>query len=125
MQRKQGRLSVIPTQYDETSMFELAKSVQAHLARATHTNAPSLRYSIILEELQQELQCLLDRPEISCTRAAVDEFGESHGQPESAELALEARQWDGLDMDFPLDPELWLQLDTLLFSTVDLEVLQH
>jgi hypothetical protein len=123
MQRKQGRLSIIPTQYDETSMFELAKSVQAHLARATHTNAPSLRYSIILEELQQELQCILDRPEISCTRAGVNEFGENPGQPESAELALEARQWDGLDMDFPLDPELWLQLDTLLFSTVDLEVL--
>jgi hypothetical protein len=122
MQRKQGRLSIVSTQYDEAGMFELAKSVQAHLARATNTNAPSLRYSIILEELQQELQCILDRPEISYAHAAVEGFAEDHGQPESADLALETRQWDGLDMDFPLDPELWLQLDTLLFSTVDSEI---
>jgi hypothetical protein len=105
-------------------MFELAKSVQAHLARATNTNAPSLRYSIILEELQQELQCILDRPEVNHTRAAVDRFEEDHAQPECADLALETRQWDGLDMDFPLDPELWMQLDTLLFSTVDSEPLR-
>jgi hypothetical protein len=123
MQRKQGRLSIVSTQYDELSMFELAKSVQAHLARATNANAPSLRYSIILEELQQELQCILNRPEIGHTRAAVEGFAENHGQPDSADLALDTRQWDGLDMDFPLDPELWLQLDTLLFSTVDSEIL--
>ncbi|KEQ90329.1 hypothetical protein AUEXF2481DRAFT_84004 [Aureobasidium subglaciale EXF-2481] len=92
MQRKQGRLSVIATQHDEMQLFELAKSVQAHLARATNTNAPSLRYSIILEELQQEL---------------------------SYSVSLETRPWEELNMNFPMDPELWLQLDTLLFSTVD------
>ncbi|KAI4756150.1 hypothetical protein E4T52_09029 [Aureobasidium sp. EXF-3400] len=124
MQRKQGRLSVVSTQYDEASMFELAKSVQAHLARATNTNAPSLRYSIILEELQQELQCILDRPEVNHTRTAVDGFEEDYAQPECADLTLETRQWDGLDMDFPLDPELWMQLDTLLFSTIDSEPLR-
>ncbi|KAI5241322.1 hypothetical protein E4T43_05604 [Aureobasidium subglaciale] len=108
MQRKQGRLSVIATQHDEMQLFELAKSVQAHLARATNTNAPSLRYSIILEELQQELSCMLVRQEDEITRPTVTD-----------NISLETRPWEELNMDFPMDPELWLQLDTLLFSTVD------
>jgi hypothetical protein len=119
MQRKQGRLSLVSTQYDEMTMFELAKSVQAHLARATNANAPSLRYSIILEELQQELSCILSRQEIYDARGTIEEnTGQPH-QSAGADLSLEARQWDDLDMDFPLDPGLWTQLDTLLFSTFE------
>ncbi|KAI4721515.1 hypothetical protein E4T48_02084 [Aureobasidium sp. EXF-10727] len=119
MQRRQGRLSIISTEHDEMALFELAKSVQSHLARATNANSPSLRYSIILEELQQELSCILERPEYTTTHNSVSLALGEHGRPTDVDLSLEERQWEGLGMDFPLDPELWLQLDTLLFSTVE------
>ncbi|CAD0085069.1 unnamed protein product [Aureobasidium mustum] len=119
MQRKQGRLSIIPTQYDEMVLFKLAKSVQVHLARATNANAPSLRYSIILEELQQELSCLLSRSDIAQSEVTNRQVATIDHQAMSANSSLEPRQWDASDMDFPLDPELWFQLDTLPFSTVD------
>lgn len=119
MQRKQGRLSVVSSQYDEMNLFELSMSVQAHLARATNKNAPSLRYSIILEELQQEVSCILSRQEVEYSHIPTKESVSDQRRPTGTDSSLDARPWEELGMDFPMDPELWLQLDTLLFSTVD------
>lgn len=41
---------------DDTSLFELADRCQSHLARATASDSPSRRYSVILEELRLEAQ---------------------------------------------------------------------
>ncbi|KAG9691926.1 hypothetical protein KCU95_g7704, partial [Aureobasidium melanogenum] len=119
MQRKQGRLFAVSSEYDEMELFELAMSVQAHLARATNTNAPSLRYSIILEELQQEVSCVLCRQEPEYAQTFVEETVGDQPRPADTNPSLGANSWEDLGMDFPMDPELWLQLDTLLFSTVE------
>jgi hypothetical protein len=74
VQRKLGRLSVVSTQYHEAGMFELTKSIQAHLARATNTNAPSLRYSIILAEFLRYLQHISNKPEVNYTQASVEDL---------------------------------------------------
>lgn len=113
---------MISSKYEEVGLFQLAESVQVHLAKVTKTNAPSLRYSIILEELQQETSCVLARPEHPDTHTAVPASGiQGHGM-NFGDLELTndgSGRWDNVDMEFPVDPELWLQLDTLLFSTVE------
>ncbi|EON62512.1 hypothetical protein W97_01735 [Coniosporium apollinis CBS 100218] len=44
----------------QTKILNLAETCQQHLAEATRTNAPSLRYAIILEELRLEVHRQLD-----------------------------------------------------------------
>ncbi|PSK42891.1 hypothetical protein B9Z65_6845 [Elsinoe australis] len=122
MQRKQGRLAMISSKYEEVGLFQLAQSVQVHLAKVTKTNAPSLRYSIILEELQQETSCVLARPEQPDTHTVVQASGIQEPGMNFGDLDLTndgSGRWDNVDMEFPVDPELWLQLDTLLFSAVE------
>ncbi|EMC97613.1 hypothetical protein BAUCODRAFT_46940, partial [Baudoinia panamericana UAMH 10762] len=54
MQRKHARLDGLTSQFDEIALFALAETVQRHIADATAFHSPGLRYSIMLEELQQQ-----------------------------------------------------------------------
>ncbi|EME89730.1 uncharacterized protein MYCFIDRAFT_115267, partial [Pseudocercospora fijiensis CIRAD86] len=59
IQRKHGRLPASITTsgpFHEDELLRLAETVQKDLMEASQGNAPSLRYSIVLEELQQEVQ---------------------------------------------------------------------
>lgn len=119
-QRRRDRLGIACSDYDENRLCELAEKVHAHLAEATQKNAPNLRYSIILEELKQEtLRALKKRsfqppaamPEVSTKDIQGNEYilGQEM-QPESAS------EWESM-LDFPTDPELWLQLDSFPFES--------
>lgn len=71
IQRKNGHLpplSPAPSQLASTitsaplhedDLLQLAQTVQQHLVDATEANAPSLRYNIVLEELQQEVHRMM------------------------------------------------------------------
>jgi len=101
-------------------MFKVAEAVQSHLATATQSNAPNLRYSIILGELQREARRVIDSASQTTSSADPGTSSSSgpHTNPASASdqpLALES-DLDIGSMDFPLDPNLWMQLDSFPFS---------
>ncbi|KAL1297516.1 hypothetical protein AAFC00_005033 [Neodothiora populina] len=113
MQRKHGRLLSVQFSHDETTLFKLAETVQAHLANVTQYNAPSLRYGILLEELQREVRSALllpDNPQSSDAPtygAPVD-----NGAGRLIESILPESDYGS---DFPAQLDLWLQLDTFSF----------
>ncbi|GAB7366827.1 hypothetical protein MBLNU230_g0999t1 [Neophaeotheca triangularis] len=124
MQRKRGRLSAVHSQYSEMELFQLAEKVGSHLARVTQSNAPTLRYSIILEELQREAHGVLMRSEPLATAenaaAGINTGVDGYAYSDAASVPIDhpSGDWNGVDLDF--DPELWLQLDTLPFSNFDI-----
>ncbi|KAJ9134119.1 hypothetical protein NKR23_g10290 [Pleurostoma richardsiae] len=83
------------------SLFELAESCQLHLAKATASNSPSRRYSIILEELRQEALC-------KSPGSAIQQS--SHFQGDSTSLSvnnhtgLVGNMADDIDDSFILQP---------------------
>ena len=127
IQRKRGRLSVFKPPHDDEELYQIAETIQKHLAEATQTSAPSLRYSIILEELQQEthrlmvkssnpprppkLSGLLETPSEGHPYATPANFSDSSPSSNRAN----SMSWDTMNTDFPLDPDLWLQLDSFPF----------
>lgn len=125
IQRKRGRLSSLTPPVKDDELYQIAETIQKHLAEATQTNAPSLRYSIILEELQQETYRLMVKQNQSRPPALsglLDTQTESHpyavplSQTEGSPLSNRASTtWDSLSGDFPVDPDLWLQLDSFPF----------
>jgi hypothetical protein len=87
-------------------------------------NAPSLRYSIVLEELQQEVHRAIAKanqrpPHINAIiEPKTDSF---HIPPEHlpAHLSSDIVYTDPMMeafANFPMDEDLWLALDTLPFS---------
>jgi hypothetical protein len=120
IQRKIGRLSNVISQYEEAELFSIAEAVQSHLATATESNAPNLRYSIILGELQREARRVIAPS--SQTNSSGDPGTSSSSGPltdpaSAAERPLPlGSDWDLGSMDFPLDPNLWMQLDSFPFS---------
>ncbi|CAK4034698.1 fungal specific transcription factor domain-containing [Lecanosticta acicola] len=128
MQRKQGRLP--ETQgIEEDELLQLAESVQKDLIEASRTNAPSLRYSIVLEELHQEVQRMNSKPpqRLSHLSTILETHSGGPSQPspnpmgveeivESVEAGAEDPLMEALARDFPLDPDLWLALDSFPFS---------
>ncbi|KAK4547960.1 hypothetical protein LTR36_010679 [Oleoguttula mirabilis] len=130
IQHKRGKLAGTKPLFGDQVLLQSAEAVQRHFADATQMNAPSLRYNIVLEELQQEARRLLDsavRPPMPASGpvaivAAPHFGGEVSGQQPSParsetqllsehdELSLET-----LTADMPLDPDLWLQLDSFPF----------
>lgn len=122
IQRKIGRLANVPSQYEESDLFNIAEAVQTPLAKATQSNAPNLRYTIILGELQREARRVIASASSNGdpgTSSSSDQAEASHidtaslsGQPQS----LGSAEWDLGSMDFPLDPNLWMQLDSFPFS---------
>lgn len=119
IQLKGERARAVRTQHDKQHLCDLAEKVQGHLAEATQLNAPSLRYSIILEELKQEAFRALNRrgprvqdaeaPSIAVTSGGTDLTPGTGSQVNSLS------DWDSM-LDFPMDPELWLQLDSFPFD---------
>jgi hypothetical protein len=131
IQRRRGRLTGLSLPYTDDELYQLAETIQQHLADATQSNAPSLRYSIILEELHQETKRLMTRynqarpPKMS---GLVEAPTESHpyatpanpsdGSPSSHRAG--SMSWDSVT-DFQFDDDLWLQMDSYPFR----EYLSH
>jgi len=133
IQRGRGRLSACGVPYQDEHLLQLAEDIQGHLAMATQTNAPTLRYSAVLAELQQEARRIAPRAapqpcSIYHTPASAG-FAEHSTAESSAPSAMstetpnliettetDALSWDALGRDLPLDPDLWMQLDAFPFS---------
>lgn len=126
IQRKRGRLAGHNPPHSDEELYQLAETIQKHLGEATLTNAPSLRYSIILEELQQEASRLMQKsnkcrpPNLSGlleTSAEAHPYSTPANPSDSSPSSNRpgSMSWDTLSGDFPLDPDIWLQLDSFPF----------
>lgn len=129
IQRKKGRLPALQGIHED-EVLQLAETVQKDLIEASQTNAPSLRYSIVLGELLQEVQNLITNPPQRSQHfgAMIDDQGPApaQGSPDAvgANRVLESVEagtdndplMEALARDFPLDPDLWLALDQFPFS---------
>ena len=107
-------------QQDRQLLCEMAEKVQGYLAEATQANAPNLRYSIILEELKQEALRALNRRAPRAQRSeevvqAAQHDGLNGEAPVQGSTVDSLSDWDSM-LDFPTDPELWLQLDSFPFD---------
>ena len=99
--------------YESAELFQLAERIQSHLAHVTQNNAPSLRYSIILEELQEEARRALGKEQQQQGNLLIASRRESDSQQPSMSSSNSVDVPDGsLSIDFPLDQDLWLQLDS-------------
>ncbi|WPH04220.1 putative transcriptional regulatory protein [Acrodontium crateriforme] len=138
IQRRHGRLAAIEARFTDDELMSRAESVQKYLADATRTNAPSLRYNIVLEELHQEAQRLLRKTDQGPARETAinsdNEGLQSRPQLQSTQnsSALETQaiggtlpdetfDWTAWGSDFPIDPDLWLQLDSIPFIDCSME----
>ncbi|KAI7221884.1 hypothetical protein KC333_g1434 [Hortaea werneckii] len=120
IQRRIGRLSDILPTFDLQELFDTAETVQMHLATVTRSNAPNLRYSIILGELQQEARRVLNTANTQFPKTPMEESGQqdSAAVTDMSMTTLPGEtpsDWSGR-FDFPLDPNLWLQLDSFPFT---------
>lgn len=127
IQRKRGRLASLKPQHTDEELYQVAEDIQKHLADATHHNAPSLRYSIILEELQQETGRVMARasaprpPVLSGLLEPPAAGAHPYAHPVSANDSSPSSnqagsvQWDSLSGDFPFDNDIWLHLDSFPF----------
>ncbi len=131
--RRRGRLSTLDLPNSDEELYQLAQTIQKHLSAATASNAPSLRYSIVLEELQQEARRLMTRashgrpPHVS---GLIEAPTESHpyatpsktGEPSPLSQSTGSSSWGSVS-DFPIDNNLWAQLDAYPFTDLDFEQL--
>ncbi|RMY34430.1 hypothetical protein D0866_05258 [Hortaea werneckii] len=120
IQRRIGRLNDILPTFDLQELFDTAETVQMHLATVTRSNAPNLRYSIILGELQQEARRVLNTVNTQVPKTPMEqpEQQDSAAVTDMSMTTLPGEtpsDWSGR-FDFPLDPNLWLQLDSFPFS---------
>jgi hypothetical protein len=125
IQRKHGRLPGLKTKdFTEDELLRLADTVQKHLTEATQMNAPSLRYSIVLEELQQEVHRAIAKAKQRPPHINAIIEPESNYFPTPPEHLQSNVSSDMLYTDpmleafanFPMDEDLWMALDTLPFS---------
>lgn len=128
VQRRRGRLHSIVPAIDTTHLLRLAETVQQHLAEASQSNAPSLRYGVVLDGLRQEATGLSrnaprgqakydDRVDASTTSQglpAMSEF-QTITANDVGTLEDDPLLFNNLIGDFPLDPDLWLHLDAFPF----------
>jgi len=130
IQRRRGRLTACGVPYEDNQLLQLAEEIQEHLAKATQTNAPSLRYSAVLSELQQEARLLVTGvgptpPLVDHSLAATTTTGHvasvastltaTGANVPPTDAAADPLGWETLSKDLPLDPDLWLQLDAFPF----------
>lgn len=118
IQLKGDRERMLGTEHNKQHLCDLANHVQGHLAEATQLNAPNLRYSLILEELRQEAFRALDLrvPRTQHAEVMPAPATDSTDQTPGGDSTMNSvSDWDPL-LDFPMDPELWLQLDTFPFD---------
>lgn len=131
IQHKHGRLPAVKAPLNENELFRLAKAVQRHLGDASEGNAPSLRYSIVLDELHSEVQRAMNVPSQRPPHS-----GGLLGAPmANYSVSFDSADAEGINRvlqsvddgsshfftdpfgnDFPLDPDLWLTLDSIPFS---------
>lgn len=131
IQRKHGRLPSLRTPFQEDELLNLAETVQKDLMEASDGNAPSLRYSIVLEELQQEVQRAMANskpaqrpPHLSAIIEAPAESGIRSAEATDAARVLESVEAtnttnefiEAFAGEFPLDPDLFLSLDSFPFA---------
>ncbi|KAI7286475.1 hypothetical protein KC345_g1151 [Hortaea werneckii] len=120
IQRKIGRLNDILPSFDLQELFDVAETVQMHLATVTRSNAPHLRYSIILGELQQEARRVLNTANTQLPKTPMQDSGQEDSAAMTdmsmTTLPGETPSDFSARFDFPLDPNLWLQLDSFPFS---------
>nr|POE83366.1 putative transcriptional regulatory protein [Quercus suber] len=115
IQRKRGRSTNVNIGCDDDDLIQLADSIQTHLKEGTRSNAPSLRYSIVLEELQQEARRLIGKAMPSPT--TLPQSQQQGSSTATIQPDVEGTfDWDGFASDFPLDSNLWMQLDSFPFS---------
>ena len=97
----------------EAKLYDLAETVQAHLAHATQSNAPSLRYSIILEELQQEARRLLkgESADDGYTNTAEASSSDRTDQDGSS-VPWSELEWQSVDQGLIGDVDLFTHLDS-------------
>ncbi len=132
IQRKRGRLLEARAALSDDALLREAEAVQKHFAGAVELNAPSLRYNVVLEELRQELSRLsvkgISQKRSKLEQQPLDPSSVSRPQEElfrltNADSATQAMPvpvdsvipLDDLSMDFPFEPDLWLQLDSFPF----------
>ncbi|KAK5120221.1 hypothetical protein LTR85_006427 [Meristemomyces frigidus] len=128
IQRKPGRLNGFKPQFGDEELLHGAEAVQRLFADATQMNAPSLRYNVVLEELQQEAHRSLEKavptaraqqPHHPFTPTARDSVARHPSATAASEAQLPSEpstlDMDMLGTDMPLDPDLWLQLDSFPF----------
>ena len=134
IQRKRGRLTALIPPHPDEELYQIAEAIQKHLEEATQTNAPSLRYSLILEELQHETSRLMAKqnqarpPKLSGLLETPNE-GHPYSTPmnpseNSPSSTRAGSSWDSLSADFPLDPDIWLQLESFPFCECSLSEIQ-
>ncbi|KAK0249158.1 hypothetical protein B0A54_13544 [Friedmanniomyces endolithicus] len=133
IQRKRGRLLEVRAALSDDALLREAEAVQKHFAGAVEMNAPSLRYNVVLEELRQELLRLSaktdSRKRSELGKHPFEQVSGSRPQEELIEVANagsitqvasisadSGMLFGGLDVDFPFEPDLWLQLDSFPFS---------
>ncbi|KAK4506950.1 hypothetical protein PRZ48_000683 [Zasmidium cellare] len=133
IQRKHNRLPALKNIKDD-DLIKLANHVQQYLGEATQANAPSLRYSIILEELREEVErasgkvgpravpvnTIVEAPSMGSSNCALSADTAAMDRT-SDTLVADATDnlidtMDAFSTDFPLDPDLWLSLDAFPFS---------
>lgn len=127
IQRKRGKMAGVNAPFGDDELLRSAEAVQKHFEDVSETNAPSLRYNIVLEELQQEARRLTNqavRP-ISHVSAPTPttSFHENVVMPglsmvnnDTQQLSMqESLSTGSMGADMPLDPDLWLQLDSFPF----------
>ncbi|KAK0883758.1 hypothetical protein LTR87_002498 [Friedmanniomyces endolithicus] len=132
IQRKRGRLLEVRAALSDDVLLREAEAVQKHFAGAVEMNAPSLRYNVVLEELRQELSRLsvksvsqkrseleqqpLDPGSASRPREELFEVTNADSTTQARPVPADsAMPLDGLSIDFPFEPDLWLQLDSFPF----------
>jgi len=132
IQRKRGRLLEVRAALSDDALLREAEAVQKHFAGAVEMNAPSLRYNVVLEELRQELLRLSaktdSRKRSELGKHPFEQVSGSRPQEELIEVANAGSTtqvasisadsgmlFGGLDVDFPFEPDLWLQLDSFPF----------
>ncbi|TKA73305.1 hypothetical protein B0A55_08887 [Friedmanniomyces simplex] len=133
IQRKRSRFLEMKVALTDNEILHEAEAVQKLFAGAVEMNAPSLRYNVVLEELRQELLRLSAKSDprklsereqqavdsSSAARPQDELYGVISGEPatEAVPLSVESEMpLDGLNLDFPFEPDLWLQLDSFPFS---------
>jgi hypothetical protein len=125
IQRRRGRLPDLTLPHTDEELYQVAQTIQQHLSNATSSNAPSLRYSIILEELHQETKRLMakyNRARPPHMSGLIEAPTESHPYATPANLSESSPSshrtgsfgWDSTS-DFTLDNDLWLQMDAYPF----------
>lgn len=118
-----------PTIYDLDALLRQAEDVQKHLMEATHGNAPSLGYSIVLEELLQEVKRVRVGPSNRASHAfdTMNPLTDNNGvhlahnsieDPSASFQDLTSCPSDVMDAfaNFPTDDDLWFALDSLPYS---------